>query len=281
MSTRSWRRRARRLALHGTLATVSFVMAVPLLWMVVTSFMTSQQIQGPFPQFIPDPPTLENYDEVLGQVPMGTWLMNSTKVTLTVTIGTLLTSSLAGYAFARLRFPGRDVLFLVFLATMMLPFTATVVPLFLFMRDLGWINTHWALIVPSIASPLGVFLFRQYYLTIPRELEDAATIDGANRLTIYARIFVPMSGPVMAAVGMLTVVAVWNSFFWPLLMLNDRDLLTVPVGVAQIRNQLNQFVPRVDLGLIMAGAFISILPVLIIFMIGQRAFVKGVAGIRD
>jgi multiple sugar transport system permease protein len=206
--------------------------------------------------------------------PFARYLMNTITVTVTVVITQLISCSLAAYAFARLEFPGRDRVFLAYLATMMIPGQVTMIPTFILMKYLGLINTLWALIVPaSFGSAFGTFLLRQFFMTLPRELEDAATLDGCGYFGIYHRIIMPLSQPVLATLGVFTFMGTWNDFLWPLIMLNSDSKKTLTVGLVTIANT---GFGSMDLGVLMAGATLSLIPILIVFFSAQRYFMQGV-----
>jgi multiple sugar transport system permease protein len=224
------------------------------------------------PQWLPDPVRWSNYADVMRIMPFGRYVLNTTVVATSVTLLHLLVSSLAAYAFARLRFPGRNKLFLAYLATLMVPGQVTLIPNFLIVKYLGWIDTYQALIIPQIFSAFGTFLLRQFFLTIPRELEDAARIDGASAFGVYWRIILPLSGPALATLGVFTFTAQWNSFLWPLIVINDAQMRTLTVG---LRALVGQF--TVQYQLLMAGSVIALLPMLVVFLLAQRFFVRGIA----
>ncbi|MBO0796726.1 MAG: carbohydrate ABC transporter permease, partial [Ktedonobacteraceae bacterium] len=185
----------------------------------------------------------------------------------------LLTSSLAGYAFARIRFPGRSFLFGLFLATLMIPFQLTIIPLFIIMRDLGWVDTHLALIVPaSLFNAVGVFLMRQFIKSLPVELEEAAIVDGANRWTVFWRVVFPLLRAPLSALGIFTFIGQWNSFFYPLIFLSTPELFTVPMMLNQFRGQY-----AIQWTLVMAGSVIAVVPILIVYLILQRQIIQGIA----
>ena len=205
-------------------------------------------------------------------MPFLRYLLNTTAVASSITFLHLAVSSLAAYAFARLRFPGRNRLFLLYLATLMVPGQVTLIPNFLIVKYLGWIDTYQALIIPQIFTAFGTFLLRQFFLTIPRELEDAARIDGASAVGIYWRIVLPLSGPALATLGVFTFTTQWNNFLWPLIVINDAQMRTLTVG---LRALIGQF--TVQYPLLMAGSVISLIPMLIVFLLAQRFFVRGIA----
>ena len=259
------------------LAVSGVTMIGPLVWMFATSLKSFQELYVWPPQLLPATPLWANYAYAWTFVPFERFFVNSVVVSVTVTLGELVTSSLAGYVFARMRFPGRDRLFLLYLATLMIPGQVLIVPLYVVIRSLGWLDTYAALIVPWLASAYGTFLIRQYMLTLPRELEDAARVDGANHWTIYSRIILPLCGPALATLAVLTFLANWNSFLWPLIMTNRETMRTVPIGLAYFTAAPEQ--SRMRFGqwqLYMAAATFSMLPTLTVFLAAQRYFVRGV-----
>jgi ABC-type glycerol-3-phosphate transport system permease component len=199
-------------------------------------------------------------------------MLNSLKLAVAVTVGQLITCSLAAYAFARLEFPGKNLLFVLLLSALMIPGQVTLVPLFILMRQLGLYNTHAALILPALINPFGVFLLRQYFLTIPGELEDAARVDGANVFTIYFRIILPLSGPVLTTLAILTFVSMWNSYFLPLIMINNPQLQVLTVGLTLLRGQYGAGA----LGPVAAALAMAIVPVLVIFLLLQKYIIKSI-----
>lgn len=270
---RGWRL-LQRLLIHAVLLTGAFLMVVPFFWMLSTSLKTLDQVFAFPPQWIPNPIQLRNYVHAMTVSPFHIYIFNTAKIAILVTLGQLFTCSLAGYTFARLRFPGRNTLFLAYIATMMIPGQVTIIPVFILMKNLGLVDTHAAVIVPHLASPFGTFLFRQFFLTIPSELEDAAKIDGANYFGIYWRIFLPLSKPALATLGVFTFMANWNDFFWPLIMLQSVSNKTLTLGLMEFRNLMFGLA---EWHYIMAGAMVALLPILVIFMLAQRLFVQGIA----
>lgn len=257
--------------LYVILAISALFMIVPFLWMLSTSLKADEYVLSMPPQFFPQPLTLRSYTQLVELFPIDRMFINSLFVATLATLGQLLTSSMAAYAFARMRFRGSGVVFLLYLATLMIPFQVTVTPLFILMRYLGWINTYQGLILPGVFSAFGVFLLRQFFLTIPRELEEAAVLDGASHWTIYWRIVVPLARPALATLGVFAFMASWNAFLWPLFIVRDPELMTLPVGLATLHGRwLTQW------NLVMAGAMITVLPMLMVYLLAQKYFVRGV-----
>ena len=258
--------------LQVLLALGAFIMAFPFLWMILTSFKDSSQAFLIPPKWIPDPWAWENYPASLQALPFGIAYFNSFYISIIVVTSTLLTASMAAYAFAKINFPGRELVFLLFLATMMVPQQVTIIPLFLIMKWLGWVDTHLAIIVPpALFSAFAVFLLRQFIRGIPKELEEAAMIDGCNRFRTYWQIILPLLVPAMSALGIFLFLGSWNNFFVPLIFLNTPELFTVPLMLNQFRGQYT-----VDWTLLMAGSAIAVLPVLIVYIVGQRKIIEGI-----
>ncbi len=256
------------------LAVGAFFMVLPFFWMVNASLMTSGEIQRQPPVWLPEVPQVGNYARLLEVMPLPRLYANSLFVTISTTLGVLLTSSLAGFAFAKYQFPGKKILFVMILATMMVPMFVTIIPVFFVIRQLGWINTFQGLIVPGTVSAYGIFLMRQFISTLPDELLDAARIDGASEPGIYAGIVLPLITPALATLGTFTFIGAWNAFLWPLLIVNDRNLQTLPLGL----NALRTFASEArNLDLLMVGTTLSVLPALILFIFLQRYFIQGIA----
>jgi multiple sugar transport system permease protein len=260
------------LLLHLALLAGSILMLLPFAWMLSTSLKEPREIFTFPPTWIPTHIAWENYREAVSVMPFGRFYFNSLVVAICVTILQLLTSSLAGFAFARLRFWGRNVLFLVYLATLMIPFHVILIPNFILMRFLGWIDTYAALIIPPAFSAFSTFLLRQYYRSLPIELDEAARIDGASSLRIWAQVIIPLSSPILAALTIFVFLNTWNDFLWPLVITNSLDMRTLPVGLTAFQGQF-----QVEWHLLMAGAVIAMVPVLIVYILAQRRFIEGLA----
>jgi ABC-type glycerol-3-phosphate transport system permease component len=267
------RRPTSKYVLHAVLLVLSFFYVMPFVWMVSTSLkMDGQEIAMP-PNWIPNPIVWSNYVRSMTASPMLWYLRNTLIITVTATLLGVLTASLAGYAFARLRFPARNLLFSLCISTLMLPGIVTLIPEFLLFRQLNWINTFLPLIVPwSLGGhALGIFLFRQYALTIPFDFDEAARVDGAGALRIWWSIIVPLSGPVLATMAILGFIHHWNDFLRPLVFLQDRDLRTLAIGLRLFRGEF-----LVQWNLLMAASTLMLLPVLALFFAAQRYFVQGI-----
>lgn len=260
--------------IHAILLTVAVGMIFPLLWMLASAFKApQQQITWP-PEFIPAPFYPLNFVNLFALAPMGSYLLNSLKIAVLSVIGICFSSSLAAFAFARLRFRGRNVLFALLLATMMIPGATTVIPTFVIFRNLGWIDTHNPLIIPNFfGSAYMVFLLRQAYLAIPQDLMDAAEMDGANFFYIYWKIFIPLGMPILTTVAMLTFLWNWNDLFGPLIYLNTQIKMTVQLGLAYLRGRSGTGIEKY--GIIMAGSLMGVVPMLILYALGQKYFVQG------
>jgi len=266
------RQNAGRLSCYLVLALGAVLMLMPFAWMLSTSLKTKSALVIYPPQWIPKPIMWENYERAISSFPFFQYLWNNVKISGLVVLGTLVTSSLAGYAFARMRFKGRDALFLVILAMMMIPSQVTMIPVFLLVRDLGMIDSHSSLIIPTLVSPLNIFIMRQYFLTLPRDLDDAAYVDGSMPLRTFSTIFLPLAAPPLAAISVLTFVGVWNSFIWPLILISDKSKHMMSVGLLIFQNQY-----ITEYHLMMAATLLSLLPVFTVYLFTQRYFVEGIA----
>lgn len=246
-------------------------MIAPFLWMIGVSFMTDSQIFAFPPTFIPEPFVWNNYSDVFSKMPIGRYFLNSIFVALVTTVFQVLFSSMAGYTFARSRFKGRDLLFFIFLVTMMIPPQVNIIPLFFVMRELHWIDTYQALILPGIFGGFGVFLMRQWFLGMSKEIEDAARIDGCNVLEIFFKIALPLSIPALVTLGLFTFITTWNSFMWPLIVTNSPDITTLPVALSQFKGSFRETVQWGDL---MACSVILSIPVIVVFLLGKKYFIN-------
>ena len=251
----------------------AIITLAPLAWAVSTSLKHNVEVFGYPPQWIPENPRWSNYAEAWEIAPFARFYWNSFYITTLIVIGQLFTSSLAGFAFARLRFPARDSLFLLYLAALMIPSQVIMIPIFLMVKELGWVNSHLSLIVPTLATPFGTFLFRQFFLGIPEELVDAAKLDGCSPFGVYWRIFLPLAKPALATLGIFTALATWNSFIWPLILIRSPELYTVTQGIGLLRGMI-QF--RTSWDLVMAGTVTALIPIVIVFMFAQRYFIEGI-----
>lgn len=263
--------RVDRIALYLIALVAVVLLAGPLVWMVASSLKTQGDALAVPPPLIPDPIRWENYLDVFKQVPFERYLLNSFFVSAVVTVVALLFHSMAAYSLARLHYPGRDLIFLVILATLMVPFTVIVVPLFILIDAFGWVDTYKALIIPMIPHAFGIFLLRQFYLSLPRDLEEAAIVDGASLVQVYWRIVLPLSRPVLAALGIFFFLANWNNFLWPLIATQSQDKWVIQLGIQQFTGEHS-----VQFNLIMAASTVAALPTLVLFFVLQRRLVEGI-----
>ena len=247
------------------LAIAALTMLLPFVWTVSTSFKTDQTVREIPPQLIPNPASTESYRQLGEVLPFRRIFINSVIVTIISTAAQVMTSAMAGYGLARFRFKGREALMLLYLGTLMVPFQVTIVPLFLIMRWLGWINSLQALIFPSVASAFGVFLFRQSFMQMPSEFEEAAALDGAGPWRTFRYIALPYAKPAAATHGILAFMASWNAFLWPLFIARDESSMTLPVGLASLNGRYST-----DFAMVMAGVVITVLPVITVFAVLQR-----------
>ncbi len=274
-ASRKRRGQAARLLLHLVLILAGLTFVLPFIWMISTSLkVTGTEFDFP-PQWIPNPALWDNYKTaLLDTIPFFSYARNTMVITVGATVGDVLVTSLTGYSYARLRWPGRNIMFLFTLSTLMLPGIVTVIPVFLLMRSLGWIDTFLPLIVPAWAggSAFSIFLFRQFFLTIPSELDEAARMDGANPLRIWWSLMLPLSAPVLATVAILDVLNSWNDFFNPLIYLNSDSNYTLALGLGQFTVGHNGQLYNLQ----MAAATAMTIPVIILFFTAQRYFMRGI-----
>jgi multiple sugar transport system permease protein len=259
-------------AWHLVLIPIALVMVIPLVWMLVTSLQTLEETRHYPPTLVPTSLEFRNYTDVLQQAPFARWFVNTLLVTVVVVLGNLLFCSLAGYAFARIRFFGREVVFIAILATLMVPFQVVIIPTFLIVRSFGLIDTLGALMLPNLVSAFGIFMLRQFFLTLPVELEEAARIDGASRLGILFKIVLPLSGPALATLAVIMFLWTWNDFLWPLITIYSEQNMTLQLGLATF-----QGAHQTNTNLLMAANVMSMIPVLLLFFFAQRWFVRGIA----
>ncbi len=258
------------------LAAVALIAIVPFFWMVSTALKTAAEASTYPPSLFPAVPQWHDFTDVFSAVPFLTFFRNTVLYSAAVTLGQLLFCSTAAFAFARLRFPGRNVLFILYLATLMIPLSVTLVPSFILMKWFGWIDTVWVMTIPGmLGSAFGTFLLRQFMLTIPRDLDEAATIDGASLFRIYWQIILPLTRSALIVLTVLTVMTVWNDFIWPLVMLSSNDVTTLTLGLATITTGGTQ--EYVNVPLAMAAATMTVAPLILIFFVAQRYFIQGFA----
>ena len=257
---------------YAGLSAILAITAVPFLWMVFGAFKTEIQLFEYPPRLLPDPWTVKNFPQLFAAIPFGHMFFNSWEISILATLGALISSAMAAYAFARLKFWGRNQLFIVMLATMMVPAQVTMIPVFIIMHRLGWIDTHLPLIVPNwMGWAFGIFLMRQFFLQISSEMEDAAKIDGANAFQIFLRLFVPLSKPVLATLAVFAFLFTWNDLLGPIIYLTTQEKMTLTVGIATFKG-----FNRSRFDLLMAGATISVIPILVMFVVAQKYFVRGI-----
>jgi multiple sugar transport system permease protein len=250
---------------------VAFIMLVPFFWMFSTSLKSLGEVFEYPPKWIPSQPRWENYARVWSVVPFGRYLLNSVIVSGSITLLHLLVASLSAFAFARLNFPGRDKLFLLYLATLMVPGQVTMIPNFILIKLLRLTDTYTGLILPNVFTAFGVFLLRQFFMTIPKDYEDAARIDGASRFYIYSRIILPLSVPALSTLAVFTFVFQWNNLLWPLVVVSKDSMKTITIGLASFQGMYGT-----TWNLLMAAAVMGILPSMVAFLIGQRFLIKGI-----
>ncbi len=249
----------------------ALLMCAPFIWMLSTSVKSGPEIFAFPPRLLSAHPQVGNYARIFEVIPFARLMRNSLFVSVAVTALQLLVCSMAAYAFARLRFRGREFVFLLYLSALMVPSQVTLIPNFVLVRSLGWIDTYAALILPFAFSSFGTFLLRQAFLTIPREVEEAARMDGASYWAVYWRIALPLALPSLGALGIFTFVAQWNNFLWPLITTTKPEMQTLTVGLSGLRGQYNT-----DWALLMSGSVLAIIPIFVVFAAGNKAFIKGI-----
>jgi multiple sugar transport system permease protein len=268
-------RLGRFLGVSGTyvlLGVMTLVTVFPFLWMVGTALKTQQEVFAYPPTLWPVEAQWQNFVRVFETVPFLRFYVNSVVVTTLITAAQVVTSALAGYAFARIDFPFKNAVFLVFLATLIVPEQVTMLPLFLLVSRLGWIDTFQALTVPFLANAFAVFFLRQFFLTIPRELEEAARMDGAGRLRVLFQIVLPLARPALATIALFIFLGEWDTYLWPLIVTNSETMRTLPIGLRFFVEESGS-----QLHLMMAGAVMAVAPILLLFLMAQRQFIEGIA----
>jgi multiple sugar transport system permease protein len=259
--------------LYGVLGGGLFLMVVPFLWMLLSSVKPEGEVRRVPPTWLPETWTLENYRVLFEKLDFPTYLLNSVLVASAVTVGNVLFGAMLGYALAKLEFPGKRLVFVLVLGTLMIPGVVTFVPLFVMVTNMGLTNTLTGMWLPFLAAPFGVFLMRQYILGLPDELIQAARVDGASELGIFARVIMPLCGPALATVGILTFLGSWNNFLWPLVVATKEEKYTLPVALALYAIGQNS----TDYGLLLAGAVVVVLPIIAVFLVLQRYILQGIA----
>ncbi|HEY4266578.1 MAG TPA: carbohydrate ABC transporter permease [Galbitalea sp.] len=251
---------------------LALVFLLPIIWMAFASFRTIPDLSTFPPTLFPRGWTLDNYTQVFQDLPFARLYLNTTLFAGIVTVGSLFLDSMAGYALARLDFPGRRVIFVVVILLLLLPFQVTLVPLYVLMHNLGLVNTLAGLVLPRISNAFGIFFMRQFFLGLPKDLEDAARVDGASEWRIFASVVLPLARPALLTLGLFYFQTNWNDLLWPLIMTNDVQDATLPAGLSLFNGEHN-----IHYGVIMAGAVLSLLPIVALFLLVQRSFVQGIA----
>ena len=262
----------RRVLLYIVLILIAVIMVVPFLWMLSTSLKTQYDAVKIPPVWIPDPPRWENYVKLFTEQPMFQFMLNTIKIVFFVVLGQLFFSSLAAYSFARISFKGRNVVFFFYIATLMVPGQVTMIPTYLMFAKAGLTDNHLALILPAFFSAFGVFLLRQFFMSLPRELEEAAEIDGCNPFMTYWRIMLPRVVPAMLTLGVFTLMNTWNDYMGPLIYLSSPEKYTMTLGIAYFKG-----VYTTQWNLVMAGSIVSVVPILIAYLCAQKYFIEGIA----
>ena len=250
----------------------SFIMIIPFVWMFLTAFKTYQETLAIPIKWVPGSFYLENFTEVMGRLNFARYYINTIFVTLTITVVQVIFCSMGAYAFARINFPGRNIIFFALLSMLMIPQQMTLIPSFVLLSRLGWINTYYALIVPNFFSSFGTFFLRQFFLTLPKELEESAIIDGASHPRIYAQIFLPLCTSALAAFAIFTVLWAWNDLMWPLIMTSSDSIRVLSVGIASLMGQY-----RTRNNWLMAASVLATAPMIVLFIICQKQFISGIA----
>lgn len=262
----------RRVLLYIVLILIAVIMVVPFLWMLSTSLKTQYDAVKIPPVWIPDPPQWENYVKLFTEQPMFQFMLNTIKIVFFVVLGQLFFSSLAAYSFARISFKGRNVVFFFYIVTLMVPGQVTMIPTYLMFAKAGLTDNHLALILPAFFSAFGVFLLRQFFMSLPRELEEAAEIDGCNPFMTYWRIMLPLVVPAMLTLGVFTLMNTWNDYMGPLIYLSSPEKYTMTLGIAYFKG-----VYTTQWNLVMAGSIVSVVPILIAYLCAQKYFIEGIA----
>lgn len=257
--------------LYAVLIVTGLITLAPFIWMVSASFMYDGHANTYPPRFIPDEITLDQYTNLFSRLNISRNFVNSVIVSVMVTLVSLFFNSMAGYAFAKYKFKGKDKLFSLLLSSMIIPAQVTMLPLFLMLKYMGFINTYMAILIPGLANIFGIFMIRQYALSIPDSLIEAARIDGATDFQIYRTIVMPLIVPILVTLAIFTFMGTWNDFLWPLIALTDNEMYTLPVALANLMGEHTK-----DPELMMAGSVLTILPVLLVFLVLQKYYIKGI-----
>ncbi|WP_339266335.1 carbohydrate ABC transporter permease [Paenibacillus sp. FSL K6-1330] len=272
MNTSTNTGKASRLAVHILLAVGALLMIMPFLWMISTSFKSFADSMSVPPKWLPVEWHPDNYLRVIQTIDFGTYYLNTIIVTVGRTAGQLILCSLAAYAFASLRFPFKNAIFLALLAVLMVPSQVVMIPSFVIMREFNWLDTFYVLIVPGIFSAFGTFLLRQFFMTLPKDLEEAAKIDGCSYFRIYWNIYLPLSKAALVSLAIFTILASWNDLLWPLIMTSSEEMRVLSIGISSFQGQHST-----DYPLLMAGALMATLPIIVLFIFLQRYFIEGIA----
>jgi ABC-type glycerol-3-phosphate transport system permease component len=269
-TSRGWGASLYLLAVYGILILAAAIALVPFLYVISTSLKDTVALFKYPPEWIPSEPTLTNFETLLQEHPFVRWTLNSLIVASAVTAVKVVIDAMAGYAFAKMQFPGKNALFLVVLMTLMVPFAAILIPLFIMVRDLKLTNTYLGLILPPLASPIGIFMMRQFIETLPTDLENAARLDGCSEFQIFRRVILPLVRPGLVVLGVFTFMTQWTSYLWPLVIGTKKEMFTLTVGVQSLRSLFT-----VNWGVLSAGAVLSMLPLVLVFLFLQRYFIAG------
>lgn len=268
-----------RTILYIVAIAASILFMIPFAWTIFSSLKTPSELYMFPPRWLPATPRIENYAEVFAVAPFGRWLWNSVFVAVLATFGSVLSAAVTGYSFARFRYPGRDLIFLLTLSTLMLPTEVTLIPLYLLFNKLKWLDTYLPLIVPAYfgGGAFLIFMMRQFFMTIPMDLDEAARIDGAGYLRIFFQILLPLAGPVLATAAVITFIGDWNAFLFPYIILNDKLKFTIGIGIKYfqtIASNIDSMEPRENL--LMAASLMMTAPIIVLFFVAQRYFVRGI-----
>jgi ABC-type glycerol-3-phosphate transport system permease component len=255
---------------YGALIIAVIIALFPFGYVISTSFKSTMALFSYPPEWLPSEPTLANYQNLLNRYPFWRWLANSFVVAAGVTAIKLVLDSMAGYAFAKMSFPGRNALFLIVLMSLMIPFASLLIPVFIIVRELGLLNTYWGLMLPGLASPIGIFMMRQFIESLPSDLENAARLDGCTEFQIYRKVILPLIKPGLVVLGVLTFMTQWTSYLWPLVVVTKPEMATLTVGARSLTSTFTQ-----DWGLNSAAAVLSMVPMILVFIFLQRYFIAG------
>ncbi|HZW39395.1 MAG TPA: carbohydrate ABC transporter permease [Ignavibacteriaceae bacterium] len=268
----------KKILLYSLVIFISLITLIPFLWMVSASFMSMGEASSFPPRFIPEHFTLEHYITLFTNLNLTRYFINSVIISTGVTLVSLLVNTMGGYAFAKFRFKRKKTLFNFLLSSMIIPAQVTMLPVFLILKNLGLINTYFAIIIPGMASIFGIFLIRQFVMGIPDSLIEAAKMDGAGDFEIYYKVIIPLCRPILITLGIFTFMGAWNDFLWPLIVMTDSNMYTMPVALASLSGE-----HRDDTELMMAGSFLTVLPVIIVFLALQKYYIKGImmGGVKE